>query len=79
MTSPRLAAAAASTRTEAEARAEIEAAKSPGQIAYEADLDAKPHYFDGRVRPEWHDLTPTARKSWEMNHTLHLRAATGDA
>lgn len=43
--------------------------KSPGQLAYEADCDARPRYHDGTRRPYWGDLSDPVRWSWERNPT----------
>ena len=48
--------------------------KTPGQIAYERDLERKPNYnrsdhgSDG-PRPKCHELSEIARWSWERNPT----------
>lgn len=39
--------------------------KTPGQLAYEADVAARPKYHDGTPRRPWADLCPIARWSWE--------------
>jgi len=47
-------------------------AKSPGQIAYEADLARHPLYDDGSPRPSWDALArifPEALATWERNST----------
>ena len=47
-------------------------AKSPGQIAYEADLARHPLYDDGSSRPSWDALArifPEALATWERNST----------
>lgn len=43
--------------------------KTAGQIAYEAELQARPHYHDGGARPAWAQLRPIAKTSWEKNPT----------
>lgn len=43
--------------------------KTPGQIAYEADLLRTPLYPDGGKRRLWEDLIDMARQSWERNPT----------
>jgi hypothetical protein len=42
---------------------------SPGQIAYERDVEQRPFYDDGTARPTWYDLGAIARWSWERNPT----------
>lgn len=58
--SPRLAAAAASTRQPSD----ILARRSAGQAAYEQDLTKRPNYHDGSPRPAWRDLSAIAQWSW---------------
>jgi hypothetical protein len=43
--------------------------KTAGQLAYEADLVARPFYEDGAPRRSWHDLPDHAQWSWERNPT----------
>jgi hypothetical protein len=43
--------------------------KSPGQLAYERDLQRTPKYQDGKLRCNWAALFPEARWSWERNPT----------
>lgn len=43
--------------------------KSPGQIAYENDCKARPHYDGGYERRQWSQLCDVARWSWERNPT----------
>jgi hypothetical protein len=43
--------------------------KTKGQIAYEADVKARPLYHDGKPRRQWHQLPYFARWSWERNPT----------
>lgn len=69
MASPNLAAAAGSTLTHAEALAR----RADAQRAYEADLQVRPLYFDGRPRPSWDDLGENARRAWVMNPSLRTR------
>lgn len=45
------------------------APKSPGQIAYETELQAWPFYHDGAPRVAWDQLCAFARWSWERNPT----------
>lgn len=42
-----------------------EAHKSVGQIAYEADVAARPLYHDGAPRRTWDQLDEWYRWSWE--------------
>lgn len=39
--------------------------KTPGQIAYEADLLIQPTYCGGKPRPSWKTLGDSPRESWE--------------
>lgn len=41
--------------------------KSPGQLAYERDLAARPNYQDGARRPSWNRLGDVAKSSWERD------------
>ena len=41
--------------------------RSPGQIAYEADVRRHPTYHDGKPRKAWEDLAEIVRWSWEKN------------
>ncbi len=43
--------------------------KSPGQIAYEADVAMTPRYHDNSSRPPWGKLSEIARWSWERKLT----------
>lgn len=43
--------------------------KSPGQLAYEADVRAAPKYPDGAPRRSWAALPPIVRDTWERNST----------
>lgn len=43
--------------------------KTPGEIAYEADVAARPFYDDGTRRKRWHELNDQTRQSWERNPT----------
>ena len=45
------------------------AEKTPGQLAYEADVRACPAYHDGTPRSSWEGLSDIARWSWERNPT----------
>lgn len=47
--------------------------QSPGQLAYEADVKARPNYNDGSPRKSWDDLGTVERKSWERNPTPRWR------
>lgn len=44
---------------------ETSQAKSPGQIAYEADVAVKPNYHDGSKRRPWRTLDESTQHSWE--------------
>lgn len=46
---------------------DIPGGKSPGQLAYEADVKLNPHYPDGAQRPNWDNLCAIAKHSWEKN------------
>lgn len=41
--------------------------KTPGQMAYEADLLKRPNYHDGKPRRAWHELGEPAQSSWRRN------------
>ncbi len=43
--------------------------KSPGRIAYEADVASQPTYHDGGQRKTWGQLGDIERLSWERNPT----------
>lgn len=43
--------------------------RTPGQVAYEAELAVKPSYHDGTLRRTWAQLSAIARWSWERNPT----------
>ncbi len=43
--------------------------KSPGQIAYEADITRHPSYHDGTPRRTWENLSEVIQSSWEKNPT----------
>jgi hypothetical protein len=43
--------------------------KTPGQLAYEADLANRRTYADGSLRPCWENLNKYAKMSWEANPT----------
>lgn len=43
--------------------------KSAGQLAYEADVTARPRYDDGTARKRWTELCEVARYSWDRNPT----------
>ncbi len=43
--------------------------KSPGQLAYKADVALLPTYHDGVPRPPWHRLRVVAQLSWERDPT----------
>jgi hypothetical protein len=44
--------------------------KTPGQIAYEKDVELEPRYSDGATRKSWDQLCELARFSWEKNPTV---------
>jgi hypothetical protein len=44
-------------------------AKTPGQLAYEAELVYAPTYPCGRPRIAWDDLPQYAKKAWEEDPT----------
>lgn len=50
-------------------RADQVEAKTPGQIAYEADVAARPFYQDGARRRSWSELEPIIKGTWERNAT----------
>lgn len=39
--------------------------KSPGQLAYEADVARRPIYHDGSARKRWEQLDAVMQWSWE--------------
>jgi hypothetical protein len=39
--------------------------KSPGEIAYYADVAKCPRYHDGARRKTWGEVPPFARQHWE--------------
>jgi hypothetical protein len=43
--------------------------KTPGQLAYETELRARPRYDDGGQRKTWDQLPEIAKWSWERNPT----------
>jgi hypothetical protein len=51
------------------AKADRQAAKTAGQIAYETDCERAPRYHDGTPRLSWERLPDYARQSWERNPT----------
>ena len=48
-----------------------------GRAAYEASQAAVPNYADGTPRPDWDDLDPAARWSWE--HPVQILMPNGMA
>lgn len=46
-----------------------EAQKTAGQVAYEADVAARPTYDGGAVRKTWSQLGDVEKLSWERNPT----------
>ena len=51
--------------------------KSPGQLAYEADLLVMPRYYDGGKRKSWRELGRAEQDSWERNPTPYHTANGG--
>lgn len=49
--------------------------KTPGQIAYEANVAQTPNYPDGTARRTWEQLTSVARDSWERRPDFALFGA----
>jgi hypothetical protein len=43
--------------------------KTPGQLAYEKDVETLPVYHDGKPRPGWKELKEWVQYSWERNPT----------
>lgn len=44
--------------------------KTPGQIAYEADVEARPLYpSSGNPRKRWNQLSDLVKSSWEKEPT----------
>jgi len=43
--------------------------KTPGQVAYEAELKVVPTYHDSQQRKSWSQLGEVERWSWERNPT----------
>ena len=43
----------------------LDPAKTPGQLAYQADCEVRPLYHDGTARRTWAELDSVARQSWE--------------
>lgn len=43
--------------------------KTPGQIAYEQELEVAPEYWHGAKRKTWWQLSEVARDSWERDPT----------
>lgn len=52
--------------------------KTPGELAYEADVAARPLYPDGLPRRAWHQLHDAVRWSWERNPTPRHRSLLGE-
>jgi hypothetical protein len=44
-------------------------AKTPGQLAYEADVQAMPVYHDGAARHGWHELGYAVQDNWQRHPT----------
>ena len=53
-------------------------AKTPGQLAYEADVARRPLYSHGQPRRTWAELCHVARWSWERNPTPRWDAIAPD-
>ncbi|WP_439372969.1 hypothetical protein [Bradyrhizobium sp. DASA03120] len=49
--------------------------KTPGQLAYETDVEAKPTYDDGSPRRAWESLDAVVKRSWERNPTPRWKKA----
>lgn len=49
--------------------------KSPGQLAYEADLLICPAYADGLPRRTWEQIGDAAREAWEEHPTPRTHTA----
>lgn len=43
--------------------------KTPGQIAYETDVQHTPVYHDGMPRRSWYTLDKAVQRGWENNPT----------
>lgn len=43
--------------------------KTPGQIAYETEVEIYPCYHDGTPRHAWDKLPDHAKRTWEDNPT----------
>lgn len=41
--------------------------KTPGRIAYEAEVAEYPHYHNGKPRRTWDMLPALAKQSWEKD------------
>jgi YD repeat-containing protein len=57
-----------------DANGSMAAVRTPGQLAYERDLERQPTYHiadhgTDAPRPAWHELSDIARWSWEQNPT----------
>lgn len=52
--------------------------RTPGQVAYEADLAAEPLYNDRTRRKTWNELGELERWSWERNPTARAQTARND-
>ena len=52
--------------------------KTPGQLAYEADLVACPLYHDGTPRKTWDQLDELCRSTWERDPTPRNFRRTSD-
>lgn len=48
--------------------------KTPGQLAYEADVALRPTYDKGEPRKLWDALGPLERSTWEKNPTPRGRS-----
>lgn len=47
----------------------IQRQKSPGQMAYETELKARPTYHDGTARKTWAHLGEPERGTWDRDPT----------
>lgn len=52
-----------------ERRHHLFGSRTPGQIAYEEDVAARPLYDDGTPRKPWCELPDEAKRSWDLSPT----------